>query len=157
MYIWTLNAEVEFSFTAEEAGVQGRVEPGGREPWHISLVHHHIFCNQICRYGLIFGLKWWTFNLVCHHNPQNADCWRSIKPADLWLKTPYESILASPGPMGPLVKTDSGTPPFTKDLALLCSKDTTPLSSITNNPTRTKLQFGKKTARIPSSNSLLRS
>jgi len=64
---------------------------------------------------------------------------------------------ASPGPMGPLVKTDSGTPPFTKDLALLCSKDTTPLSSITNNPTRTKLQFGKKTTRIPSSNTLLRS
>ena len=55
------------------------------------------------------------------------------------------------------MKTDSSTPPFTKDLALLCSKDTTPLSSITNNPTRTKLQFGKKTARIPSSNSLLRS
>ena len=25
----TLNAEIEFSFTAEEAGVQGRVEPGG--------------------------------------------------------------------------------------------------------------------------------
>jgi len=64
---------------------------------------------------------------------------------------------ASPGPIGALVKTDSGTPPFTKDLALLCNKDTTPLSSITNNPTRTKLQFGKKTARIPSSNSLLRS
>merc|ERR1719180_202716 len=64
---------------------------------------------------------------------------------------------ASPGPMGVLAKTDSGTPPFTKDLALLCNKDTTPLSSITNNPTRTKLQFGKKTARVPSSNLLLRS
>jgi len=63
---------------------------------------------------------------------------------------------ASPGPMGALVKLDSGTPPFTKDLALLCSKDSTPLSSITNNPTRTKLQFGKKTARPPSSNTLLK-
>ena len=63
---------------------------------------------------------------------------------------------ASPGPMGALVKLDSGTPPFTKDLALLCSKDSTPLSSITNNPTRTKLQFGKKTARPPSSNILLK-
>merc|ERR1719220_3117178 len=62
---------------------------------------------------------------------------------------------ASPGPMGPLLKMDSKTPPFSKDL--LSSKDSTPLSSITNNPTRTKLQFGKKTTRIPSSNSLLRS
>jgi len=64
---------------------------------------------------------------------------------------------ASPGPMEPLVRTDSGTPPFMKNMALLCSKDTTTLSSITNNPTRTKLQFSKKTTRIPSSNSLLRS
>ena len=56
--------------------------------------------------------------------------------------------------MGPLLKMDSKTPPFSKDL--LSSKDSTPLSSITNNPTRTKLQFGKKSARIPSSNILLK-
>jgi len=61
---------------------------------------------------------------------------------------------ASPAPMGPLLKMDSKTPPFSKDL--LSSKDSTPLSSITNNPTRTKLQFGKKSARIPSSNTLLK-
>lgn len=36
---------------------------------------------------------------------------------------------ASPAPMGPLLKMDSKTPPFSKDL--LSSKDSTPLSSIT--------------------------